>query len=185
MHIERKEVSVARTVELRRHTDADGDVLTPEGVQMAVEIGRRLPGGYDVLISSGAQRATQTAACFLAGMGRAVTAGVIVNSGFRSKVEDRWFAAARSAQGKDLNAFRKVDADLVDQEATLLGAALKSVFQSLHEKGSALVVGHSPTTEAAVFGLTGVVVEPVAKGGGIRVVEEEGRYKLEALPVDR
>jgi phosphohistidine phosphatase SixA len=110
---------------------------------------------------------------------------VIVNSGFRSKVEDRWFAAARSAQGKDLNAFRKVDADLVDQEAKLLGAALKSVFESLRDGGSALIVGHSPTTEATVFGLTGVVVEPVAKGAGIRVVEEEGRYKLEALPADR
>jgi len=36
-----------------------------------------------------------------------------------------------------------------------------------------------------VFGLTGVVVEPVGKGCGIRVVEEEGRYKLEALPADR
>ena len=176
---------MARTVELRRHTDADGDVLTADGVRMAVEIGRRLPGAYDVLISSGAQRATQTAACFLAGMGRAVTAGVIVNSGFRSKVEDRWFAAARSAQGKDLNAFRKVNADLVDQEAKLLGAALKSVFESLHDKGSALIVGHSPTTEAAVFGLTGVVVEPVAKGAGIRIVEEEARYKLEALSADR
>ncbi len=129
---------MVRTVELRRHTDADGDVLTADGVRMAVEIGRRLPGAYDVLISSGAQRATQTAACFLAGMGRAVTAGVIVNSGFRSKVEERWFAAARSAQGKDLNAFRKVDADLVDQEAKLLGAALKSVFESLRDNGSAL-----------------------------------------------
>ena len=176
---------MVRTVELRRHTDADGDVLTADGVRMAVEIGRRWPGAYDVLISSGAQRATQTAACFLAGMGRAVTGGVIVNSGFRSKVEDRWFAAARSAQGKDLNGFRAVDADLVDQEAKLLGAALKSVFESLHDNGSALIVGHSPTTEAAVFGLTGVVVEPVAKGGGIRIVEEEGRYKLEALPADR
>src|SRR5438132_11076730 len=103
---------------------------------MAVEIGRRLPGGYDVLISSGAQRATQTAACFLAGMGRAVTAGVIVNSGFRSKVEDRWFAAARNAHGQDLNAFRKVDADLVDQEARLLGRALESVLQSLPEQRS-------------------------------------------------
>jgi hypothetical protein len=71
---------MARTVELRRHTDADGDVLTADGVRMAVEIGRRSPGAYDVLISSGAQRATQTAACFLAGMGRAVTGGVIVNS---------------------------------------------------------------------------------------------------------
>ena len=95
----------------------------------------------------------------------------------RSRPGDEYAAA--------LETLMRMDPALVDQEARLLGAALKSVFESLHEKGSALVVGHSPTTEAAVFGLTGVVVEPVAKGGGIRVVEEEGRYKLEALPVDR
>jgi hypothetical protein len=36
-----------------------------------------------------------------------------------------------------------------------------------------------------VFGLTGVVVEPVPKGAGVRVVEEEGRYKLEAVSADQ
>src|SRR5438445_362 len=81
----------------RRHTDADGDVLTPDGVLAALDIGRRLEGSYDTMISSGAQRATQTLACFLAGMGRTVSGGVIVNSGFRSGVEERWFAAAREA----------------------------------------------------------------------------------------
>src|SRR5439155_27193075 len=57
---------MARYVELRRHTDADGDVLTQEGVRAATEIGARLRGGYDLLVSTGAQRATQTLACFLA-----------------------------------------------------------------------------------------------------------------------
>jgi hypothetical protein len=64
-------------------------------------------------------------------------------------------------------------------------AAARTSPRAITPRGSALIVGHSPTTEAAVFGLTGVVVEPVGKGGGIRVVEEEGRYKLEALPADR
>src|SRR5439155_13252555 len=59
-------VEMARYVELRRHTDADGDVLTQEGVRAATEIGARLRGGYDLLVSTGAQRATQTLACFLA-----------------------------------------------------------------------------------------------------------------------
>jgi len=68
---------VAKSVELRRHADADGDVLTPEGVRTAVEIGRRLEGAYDFLISSGAQRATQTLACFLTGMGRPVALEVL------------------------------------------------------------------------------------------------------------
>jgi hypothetical protein len=37
---------VARYVELRRHTDSDGDALSEEGVRAALEIGRRLTGPY-------------------------------------------------------------------------------------------------------------------------------------------
>jgi hypothetical protein len=37
---------MARFVELRRHTDNDGDVLTDEGVAAALRIGAGLPGGY-------------------------------------------------------------------------------------------------------------------------------------------
>jgi phosphohistidine phosphatase SixA len=169
-------------VELRRHTDADGDALTPDGVRAAVEIGRRLEGEYDLLVSSGAQRATQTLACFLAGMGRTVPRGVVVDSGFRSSVEDRWFAAARHAEGKDLEAFRKVDPELVEKESALLGGVLRTLFESLPDGGRALVVGHSPTTEAAVLGLTGQAIGPVAKGAGVCVVEDAGDYRVTSLP---
>ncbi len=173
---------MARTVELRRHTDAEGDVLTAEGVRAAVEIGRHMKGEYHLLISSGAQRATQTLACFLAGMGQRIANGVTVDTGFRSAVEDRWFAAARSASGKDLEAFRRVDAELVEKEATLLGSALKAVFERVPEGGRALIVGHSPTTEAAILGLTGQLVPPIAKGAGVSVVELDGRYRVEPMP---
>ena len=37
---------LARYVELRRHTDNDGDMLTAEGVQAAVALGELLSGGY-------------------------------------------------------------------------------------------------------------------------------------------
>jgi len=172
---------MARTVDLRRHTDADGDVLTPDGVRAALDIGRRLESGYDTMISSGAQRATQTLACFLAGMGRMVAGGVIVNSGFRSTVEERWFGATRQARGKDLEAFRQVDPELVEKESALLGGVLRETLESLPEGGRALVVGHSPTTEAAVLGLTGQIVQPIAKGAGVRVIEEMGRYRVEPI----
>lgn len=172
---------MAKTVELRRHTDADGDVLTPEGIRAALEIGRQLQGGYDVFISSGAQRATQTLACFLAAIGRPVPGGVIVDAGYRSSVEDRWFAVARMASGKDLDAFRKVDPELVEKESTLLGRVLKATFDSLPENGRALVVGHSPTTEAAILGLTRQMVAPVAKGAGVIVTEEAGRYRVQPV----
>jgi hypothetical protein len=55
---------MARFVELRRHTDNDGDLLTDEGVAAALRIGAGLAGGYRLGVSTGAQRATQTLACF-------------------------------------------------------------------------------------------------------------------------
>src|SRR6266700_4306462 len=88
---------MARYVELRRHTDADGDVLTQEGVRAATEIGARLRGGYDLLVSTGAQRATQTLACFLAARGERVAGGVIVEAGLRYGREDRWREAYEKA----------------------------------------------------------------------------------------
>ncbi len=172
---------VSKVVELRRHTDAEGDVLTASGVRVAVEIGRSIEGDFDLLISSGAQRATQTLACLLAGMGRTVAGGVAVNPRFRSAVEERWFEAARRADGKDLEAFRRVDPDLVEKESAVLGTALRSVFESLPDGGRALVVGHSPTTEAAVFGLTGELVAPIDKGAGVRVTEDGARYRVDPL----
>ena len=172
---------VSKVVELRRHTDAEGDVLTASGVRVAVEIGRSIEGDFDLLISSGAQRATQTLACLLAGMGRTVAGGVAVNPRFRSAVEERWFEAARRADGKDLEAFRRVDPDLVEKESAVLGTALRSVFESLPDGGRALVVGHSPTTEAAVLGLTGELVAPIDKGAGVRVTEDGARYRVDRL----
>jgi hypothetical protein len=44
-----------------------------------------------------------------------------------------------------------------------------------------LVVGHSPTNRAAVFGLVGEVVEPISKGEGVLVVEEDGDLRVERI----
>jgi broad specificity phosphatase PhoE len=172
---------MAKYVELRRHTDADGDVLTPEGVLAAVEIGARLSEGYDLLVSTGAQRATQTLACFLAGLGGKVPSGVVVEPGLRSDVEDRWRAAYRNAGSGALDALRQADPELVEEDSATLAAALRRVFSSLPGGGRALVVGHSPTNEAAVFGLTGELVEPMGKGAGVLVVEEDGALRVERL----
>ena len=49
-----------RYVELRRHTDNDGDALTPDGISAAEAIGRdRLNPPYAAFVSTGAARATQ------------------------------------------------------------------------------------------------------------------------------
>src|SRR5919109_601682 len=143
-----------KTVELRRHTASDGDVLTPEGIRAAVEIGAQLANRYDLLISSGAQRATQTLACLLAGSGKRFPAGVSVDASFRSSVEERWFDAAKRSAGGGLQEFLNVDRALVEEEAARFGSALRRVFDAIPDGGRALIVGHSPMHEVAVYGLT-------------------------------
>lgn len=170
-----------KTIDLRRHTAADGDALTEEGIRAALEIGTRLDGDYELMISSGAQRATQTLACFLAGGGMRVPNGVTVDPRFRSEVEEQWKSAYQEAGAGDLRSFERVNPELVDNESTVLGAALADVFDRLGDNGRALIVGHSPMHEAAVYGLTGEMVEPVSKGAGIRVISEEGGYRIEQL----
>jgi broad specificity phosphatase PhoE len=173
--------AMAKYVELRRHTDAEGDVLTLDGVGAAVELGSRLEGGYEVLVSTGAQRATQTLACFLAALGEKVRGGVVVEPGLRSGLEDRWRAAYEKAGSGALQALREADPELVAEDSAALAAALRRILDALPEGGRALVVGHSPTNEAAVVGLTGHIVEPISKGAGVLVVEENGAVRVEKL----
>jgi phosphohistidine phosphatase SixA len=168
-------------VELRRHTDNEADVLTSEGVRAAVEIGSHLAGGYSLLVSTGAQRATQTLACFLAGLGGRVPQGVVVEPGLRSAAEERWRAAYEKTGSGTLQALREADPELVEEDSAALGAALRRVLESLPDGGRALVVGHSPTNEAAVLGLAGEIVEPISKGAGVLVVEEDGAVRVEKL----
>jgi broad specificity phosphatase PhoE len=172
---------MAKYIELRRHADADGDVLTEEGVRAATSIGAGLQGDYDVCVSTGAQRATQTLACFLAALGEQVPGGVVVETGLRSEREDDWREAYRKAGSGSLEAMRAADPELVEEDSAVLGAALGRVLDALPEGGRALVVGHSPTNEAAVLGLTGEIVEPISKGAGVLLVAEEQGFRVESL----
>ena len=173
---------MAKEIELRRHTDSDGDALTQEGVQAALEIGADLRGGYQLLVSSGAQRATQTLACFACALGERVPDGAVVEPGMRSEVEDRWRQAYQAAGSGELGALRSADPGLVAEDSAALAAALRRVLDRLPDGGRALVVGHSPTNEAAVLGLTGQIVAPLGKGEGVLVIEDEGRHRVEPLP---
>lgn len=132
---------------------------------------RRLAGDdYHLMVSTGAQRATQTVACILAGAGLQVPGGVVVEPGLRSGDEDRWRAAYRSAGSGALDALHTADPDFVDAEVALLGTALRRIAVTLTDGQRALVIGHSPTNEAAVLGLTGVTLQPLGKGAGAVLV---------------
>ena len=171
-----------RYVELRRHTDNEGDRLTPQGAAHAEMIGRDgLHPPYAAFVSTGAARATQMLAILRHAAGQDDTP-ITVAAGLRSSVEDRWRQAAKAAgKGADLEAMRVIDPDLVERESWLLGSALRQLVAGLPEGGRALVVGHSPTTEAAVLGLAGRVVPPLGKGKGVLLVENGGDYRVEPL----
>jgi hypothetical protein len=169
---------VARYLELWRHTDNDGDQLTDDGVDAALHIGERMTDGYAVAFSTGAQRATQTLACLITAARLHVPGGVRVDQGLRSEAEDRWRAIAKQADGKDVAAFRVVDPDFVAAQARQLGAALRRVLNRLDDGQRALIVGHSPTNEAAVYGLTGQVIAPMDKGARVVVVEDGGSFSI-------
>ena len=164
----------SKTIVLVRHTDNDGDVLTPQGVADAVAVGQSLDGAFTVAASSGAQRATQTVGCLLAGLGQAVPGGVVVIEGLRSTVEDRWRAAYRTAGAGDLASLRSADADLVATDSVTLAEGLRPLLAMLPDGGRALAVGHSPTNEAAVLGLTGTIIPPLGKGEYVVIVESPG-----------
>ena len=171
-----------RYVELRRHTDNEGDRLTPQGVADAEVIGRDgLHPPYAALVSTGAERATQMLKILRHAAGQDEVPITPV-TGLRSSVEDRWREAARAAgKGADLDAMRAVDPDLVEWESWLLGSVLRQVVEGLPVGGRALVVGHSPTNEAAVLGLAGRVVPPLGKGKGVLLIEDGGAYRVESM----
>ncbi len=171
-----------RYVELRRHTDNDGDRLTAQGAADAEAIGRdRLHPPYAAFVSTGAARATQMLEILRHAAGQDEMP-ITSATGLRSPVEDRWRQAAKAAgKGANLDAIRAVDPDLVERESFLLGWVLRQVVEALPEGGRALVVGHSPTNEAAVLGLAGQVIPPTGKGKGVLLIEEGGNYRLEPL----
>jgi broad specificity phosphatase PhoE len=172
---------MARFIELRRHTDNEGDALTAGGVSDALDIGSRLGGGYSLAVSSGAQRATQTLACFLAALAEPIPGGVIVETRLRSSVEARWRAAYAAAGAGDLESLRTADPELVSADSARLATGLGAVLTLLDHGEMALAVGHSPTNEAAVFGLTGVDIAPMAKGDGVLVIAEAKSIRVEPL----
>jgi broad specificity phosphatase PhoE len=171
-----------RALELRRHAprNPDADALSEQGRALALHVGQDLPGGYVALFTSPARRAAETAAWFLRGLGQQLPQDHGVAEGLASPVEDRWRAAAKAAGGGRIDAVRERDPELVEEESARLADAVRALLAQIPEGGRGLAVGHSPLIEAAAFGLTGAVIEPLSECEGILVEEEEGRVRLAA-----
>jgi hypothetical protein len=110
-----------RYVELRRHTENEGDRLTPQGAADAEMIGRGgLHPPYAAFVSTGAARATQMLEILRHAAGQDDTP-ITAATGLRSSVENRWRDAAKAAGKRaDLEDIRAIDPDLVERESLLL-----------------------------------------------------------------
>lgn len=160
---------MTKHIDLLRHTEADGDVLTSAGIDAAVAIGRATERAYDVVVTSGAQRATQTAACVLAGGAIWSLAGVDTDPALRSPDEDRWRAIYAETRDPSVDGFLAHDRPFVEREAARLADAIRRVAGRVPDGGRALVVGHGPLLETAVWALTGRTIAPLDKGGRVVV----------------
>ncbi|MGH9891000.1 MAG: histidine phosphatase family protein [bacterium] len=175
-----------RRLEIRRHAAKDAtpgvDRLSPEGIRQAHDLGRSLRVGYTHLYSSGAQRATQTLACMIAGMGRHVLNGVVVRPELVSQREAEWRGAVESAGTSEVEALRSVAGSLVEEEAARLGAELREILSELPEGGYGLAIGHSPLIECAIYRLTAKPPVPLAACDGFLITElKGGRLDVERL----
>jgi broad specificity phosphatase PhoE len=169
-------------IELRRHAAREKgvDALSPPGRAQAEEVGRTLSGGYTAVFVSPARRTAETAALFLHASGQRLPDHAVV-PGLASEREDDWRAAAKAAGSPRIDAVLGQDARLVQEDSARLGRAIEELFDQVPGDARALAVGHSPLIEAAVYALTGGIIEPLAECEGVLLVRGEGGYRMQEL----
>jgi phosphohistidine phosphatase SixA len=142
LHDRRRRNAQVRTLELRRHGQRDPDVdrLSDEGRARARSVGASLAGGYSVVFVSPAERAAETLAWMLRGLGEQLPAHAVVPG-----------LGAKDNDGSPL------------AMAKVVGALLDSVPEG--ERG--LAISHTPLIERAVLGLTGREIEQLAECEGV------------------
>jgi phosphohistidine phosphatase SixA len=145
-----------KTLEIRRHArrDPDRDALSPEGRVQAEDVGRTLPGGYDVVFVSPAKRAAETAAWFLRAAGQQLPEHAVVPG---------------------------LAGDGTDDSPEQLGEVLHAAMAAVPEGGRGLAIGHTPLIEKAVRGLTSREVRPLAECEGVLLIDDGGELKVEEL----
>ena len=131
-----------RTLELRRHArrDPNADRLSDEGRAQAQSVGATLAGGYAVLFVSPAERAAETAAWMLRGLGEQLPAHAVIPG-----------LAAEDNDGSPL------------AMAGVVSALLDAIPQD--ERG--LAISHTPLIERAVLGLTAAEIVPLGECEGV------------------
>ncbi|HYT29552.1 MAG TPA: histidine phosphatase family protein [Actinomycetota bacterium] len=172
-----------KEIELRRHAqrEKDADALSAEGRALAESLGRTLTGTYDMVFVSPAKRAAETVAWLLRGSGRPLGPHAVVE-GLASDREDEWRSAGKAAGSARMDALMAESPKLVAEETARLAGIIDGMLAEVPEGGMALAVGHSPLIESAVYGLTGVIIEPLAELEGVHLtLDEAGQFRMQEL----
>lgn len=147
-----------RTLEVRRHAqrDPDDDRLSDQGRARARSVGASLSGGYAVVFISPAQRAAETVAWFLRGLGEQLPAHAVVPG-----------LAARDNDGSPL----------------AMAGVLSALLDAVPEGGRGLAVSHTPLIEHAVLGLSAREIEPLAECEGVLLskTDDDSPVEVEEL----
>jgi phosphohistidine phosphatase SixA len=131
-----------RTLELRRHANRDPNVdrLSEQGRVQAQSVGATLTGGYAVVYVSSAERAAETAAWMLRGLGEQLPAHAVVPG-----------LAAEGNDGSPL----------------AMAGVVSALLDAVPEGERGLAISHTPLIERAVLGLTAAEIEPLAECEGV------------------
>ena len=147
-----------RILELRRHArrDPNADRLSPEGQEQARSVGASLTGGYEVIFVSPAERAAETVAWMLRGLGTQLPAHAVI--------------PGLSAQDND-------------GSPLAMAGVIAALLDAVPDGGHGLAVSHTPLIERAVLGLTAREIEPLAECEGVllRKAHDEAAIELEEL----
>lgn len=131
-----------RTLELRRHArrDPTADRLSPDGQAQARSVGAALTGGYQVVFISPAQRAAETVAWMLRGLGEQLPGHAVIPG-----------LAAQDNDGSPL----------------AMAGVVAALLDAVPDQGRGLAVSHTPLIERAVLGLTARELEPLGECEGV------------------
>jgi phosphohistidine phosphatase SixA len=147
-----------RILELRRHAHRDptADRLSPQGRAHARSVGSSLPGGYAVVFISPAQRAAETVAWMLRGLGEQLPTHAVIPG-----------LAAKDNDGSPL----------------AMAGVVTALIDAVPDGGRGLAVSHTPLIERAVLGITAREIEPLGECEGVllRKEHDEAPVELEEL----
>jgi phosphohistidine phosphatase SixA len=148
-----------RSLEVRRHAprEPEADRLSEAGRALAEDVGRGLAGDYAVVFVSPAQRAAETVAWFLRGLGQPLPSDHAVVPGLAGS-------------------------DPGDPGPEGMARTLRELMDRVPAGRRGLAVGHTPLIERGAAGLTGAEIQQLGECEGILVtLEDDGSLGVSEL----